>query len=635
MAWKWLDGIVDSIGKGITGLVNWIGTGLTGVFSPQNINSLSGRVNAIDKINADFELEKLRERFQAEVESFRSGCNRQNALDSIAANFKLESSRQLANRKNMIDGIHADFALEEAREQFQCEMERRRQEFEVKKLKAQFLNQYNLQKDSHNFQAELAQKNFERSIQLANLNHENAVELQKFREEWENLRLTKRLKFETCLFEERKKHEWEIKQYDRETQIVLASISLNNTRQSAEYARILDVHPLITQTTPTLDFYKQYRDGSNPVPPLVVISPPALEFDQFPHVAKGFVAMEGKLTDKIRDFLSDNYPLHDSLRPTKFLGNAYKSKRVSGEAAIEILYWTHKSVPTVLIESKVDSDDIRLYLATWDMMESIYHYEKIFELSWKDVLYPLARENAKSWKEERDKLLQEGKTQEEIVQEGGDDEYNLKISELEEKDRKRGVEKQRNYKVNGAEYTQEFTQFLGFCHNILIGLSVDSYYLLNYRVCPKLPEVLSNLLKDVPIENLKKSLVESVVGNYRLLYQRLENELPDWIPELALDLAQSLAGLDDKSYSVQQITYSLYTFLKSRNCLEINYISDYSLMESILLAGDQAYFEKLELCLKSLGEQNTVAEAEELLQVWFRLQIEGKIKHKKTGDTLF
>ncbi len=592
------------------------------------------RQNTIDTINASFELEQYRQRFQAEVENVKLQVGRQNTIDRINADFELEIARQQAEKHNIAVKIEADFQLEAMREQFQHQMENRRQEFEVKKLQAQFLNQYNLQKDEQNFQVKRDQTNFEYNTQLAKLGAEYEKKLQEFREEWENLRLSKKLEFETRLFEERRKLEWELKQFDRETEVILANAKLKNTLQSNEYTKIIENHPLIIQTTPTLDFYKQYQDNRNPVPPLIIISPPILEFDEYPDAAKGFFQLETRLTDKLRVFLHENYPLHDSVRPSKFLGNAYKTKRIGGEAAIEILFWTHRSIPVLLIESKVDADIIQLYVATWNAMDEQPFYRKILSFSWKEMLYPFAKRNAQSWKKIREELAAEGKSQQEIEQEGGDDEYNLNQLLAEERDKKHGINRMRDYKVNSAEYTQALAEFLGFYHCILSGLLMDSYYISNYCVPPKLPKLLPHLLEKIPAEKFKEQLVEMLVGNYRLIYQTLEVQIPSLVPELALDLAFSFAQLTNKKFATEQVLYSVIAFLKMKGSNNLEVINDIEQLKAILLSSDENYFDKLEFVLR-IVDKTSIPEANKLLEAWFQLVREGYIKRKRYGNTLY
>lgn len=545
---------------------------------------------------------------------------------------QLEMQRQTlgVNRQNALDRIAADFQLEQLRE----EREERRQEFELNKLKLQFLNQYQMQQYEHEFQLARDLTNFQRSVQLAQLNAENAKKLEDFRQECENLRLQKRLEFEVFMFEKRKEFEWKIQEYGRETQIIVANINREGTKESAEYNRLLDRHPLSTLVTPTLEFYKQFKKDDRPVPPLVIISPPALEFDPVKNPAtEWFAAIESDLTDNLRDFLAEHYPVESNVRPAKFM-NGYKTKTIANENAVEILHWTHQSITTLFIESKLSGDKIRIYLGYWEMMEKTPHYKKIVEFSRKDLLYPLARVNARMWQKDRDKLLQAGKPEKEVMENGGLNEANLRVLLLEEQDRADGFNRKRPYKIDTPEYNEYLLSYIAFYHRVLAALVLDRYYILNYRVRPKLPELLADLLKGIVDEKFKKQLVEMVVGQYRLLYLALEAQLPHWIPELALDLAASLARLEDKSFAKQQITYSIAMFLRTKGHKTLQVIDDLEQLKRVLLSSDEDYFGKLDKLL-SLIDKQLVPEAENLLEAWFRLVREGHIKRKKYGSTLY
>lgn len=544
----------------------------------------------------------------------------------------LEVQRQSLGvaRQNALDRIAADFQLEQIREG----REERRQEFELDKLKLQFLNQYQLQQNEHEFQLARDLSNFERSVQLAQLNAENAKKLEQFRQDCENLRLQKRLEFEVFMFDKRKEFEWKIQEYLRETQIIVANINRESMKESAEYQRLLDRHPLNTLVTPTLHFYKQFKNDDKPVPPLVIISPPALEFDMVRNPAtEWFAPIESDLTDNLRDFLAEHYPIESNIRPAKFM-NGYKTKTIANENAVEILHWTHKSIPTLFIESKLSGDKIRIYLGYWEMMEKIPHYKKMAEFSRQDILFPIAKANARLWQKQREKMLQAGKTEKEVLESGGVDEFNLKVLLHEEQYRSEGFNRKWTYKVDTGNYNKYLLGYLAFFHRVLAALVLDRYYILNYRVRPKLPEVLADVLKVIIDEKLKKQLVEMVVGQYRLLYLALEAQLPHWIPELALDLAASFTNLEDKTFAQEQVLYSITVFLRAKGHNNLQIIDDFEQLKQILLSSDEEYFEKLDKCL-ILIDKSIVPEAAKLLETWYRLVREGHIKRKKYGNTLY
>ena len=64
-------------------------------------------------------------------------------------------------------------------------------------------------------------------------------------------------------------------------------------------------------------------------------------------------------------------------------------------------------------------------------------------------------------------------------------------------------------------------------------------------------------------------------------------------------------------------------------------IEDLEVMKYLFAIGDEEYVEKLKQCLTLLETNNSVAEAETLLNTWRKLKIRGYIKQDKQGPTLF
>ena len=510
--------------------------------------------------------------------------------------------------------------LQQIQQQFLDDIENERQNFEVKLLKAQLLHEYYLQKKYEEPQLQSLKQSFDLAVMQAQLDVPRQEELAAFSEYWQNL--NNRHKVEELLPLERKKSELDLKLYDREIQMLIAERHLQALLVGAEFPKILENHPLISQCTPTLDFYKQYRDGSRPIPPLILIWPPTLEADEFPYAARGVGKVAAKLTDELREFLSVNYDLHSQERPTKLLDGAYKTKQFQSEAALESLHWTHKSIPTLILESKIDGDAIRLYVGWWDMMETTHHYKKVISIPWKEILYPLVREKTLRWQQYRLMLLKKGKTLAEVQRRGGDHEINLAILEAEEEDREIDWNQQYNYYVNFEEYWSGVADLLVFCHAIIAGLAVDQYYLHHYNVRPKLPELLPSLLQQLPNEELRHQLIRVVVGTYKQLYEALKQQQPDTIPELALDLAQILTYLDDKSWMRGQLNYALQSWLQLRGVMPPANILDQisnnlrgdqeitnsllDLMQSLLSPLDTQYVGRVNQCLSILSDNRSL-----------------------------
>ena len=529
-------------------------TAIQGFFAPQTVVAMAQRQNTIDQIETQFYLEANRQEFQAELEGYR-----------IASQFNLQERQQTFQASLEGLKIDAQFAMQTRGQEFQADLEGVRQKFNR--------------------------------------------ELEDYRQFCENARLQKRQDFEAEQLARRLQHEQRLEEYRRETQLTLSRVQLLTAIELADDQAIRDTFPLKTPAIVILDAYKIYQENYRNIPLLVIISPPVLEFEKFPNASQGFSKIEVSLTDQVQEFCK-YYPLTSQERPVRYQGADWETKSSHGKSAVDILHHVLKSIPTVVLESKVDGDLLRIYLAGWDMLEKVPHYEKVLTVPWKEVLYPIARKYAQEWREYRMKLLEKGRSLEDLKRRGGDDELNLLILEEEEEDREFGRSGQHDYKYNVREdkYIRELAQFLGICHCILVGLMADRYHFSHADVRPKLPELLPGLLEKVPSESLNQMLVGEIVSSYQNLYQLAGCDRPHLIPDLYLDLAQSLSYLPDQSWARKQIKYSIKVWLMLRNLVSSIEEQKPGLLElleavtSALTVGDKEYLEKLNGCLAAIGE---------------------------------
>jgi len=465
---------------------------------------------------------------------------------------------------------------------------------EIDRITAQF----EMQNISLAFQAE-----------MEGMRQEHSKEIEAYRQYCEDVRLQKRLDSEREQLARRFQHEEKLEQYRRETHLILSRAQLLTALTLADDKEIRETFPLKTPARVILDAYKSYQENMKQIPLLVVISPPALQFEKFPHVAQGFGLVENRLIDEIQEFCK-HYSITNQERPVRYQGADWESKYSHGKTGIDTLHHVLKSVPTVVLESKFDGDLLRVYVAGWDMMQEVPHYEKVLTIPWKEVLYPIARKYAEEWREYRMKLLEKGRSLEELKRRGGDNELNLLILEEEEEDRELGRGGQHDYQYNVKEdkYIQELAQFLGICHCILVGLMADRYHFYHGDVRPKLPELLPGLLEKMPSDSLKEMLVGEIVSSYQSLYQSIEGERPNAIPFLFLDLALSLSVLSDKSWAKKQVEFSIKAWLKLRNGVSeeklglLNLENLLEVFKSTLTVADSEYVEKLTGCLAAIGE---------------------------------
>ena len=494
-------------------------------------------------------------------------------------------------------------------------------------------SQFEMQNRSLAFQAE-----------MEGVRQEHSKEMEAYRQYCEDVRLQKRLDSEREQLARRFQHEEKLEQYRRETHLILSRAQLLTALTLADDKEIRESFPLKTPARVILDAYKSYQENMKQIPLLVVISPPALQFEKFPHVAQGFGLVENRLIDEIQEFCK-HYSLTNQERPVRYQGADWESKYSHGKTAIDTLHHVLKSVPTVVLESKFDGDLLRVYLAGWDMMQEVPNYEKVLTIPWKEVLYPIARKYAEEWREYRMKLLEKGRSLEDLKRRGGDDELNLLILEEEEEDREfgRGGQPDYQYNVKEDKYIQELAQFLGICHCILVGLMADRYHFYHGDVRPKLPELLPGLLEKMPSDSLNEMLVGEIVSSYQSLYQSLEGKRPNAIPFLFLDLALSLSGLSDKSWAKKQVEFSIKAWLKLRNGVSeeklglLNLENLLEVFKSTLTVADSEYVEKLTGCLAAIGEsryQEMILEEIKRKEVEHRRKLENvSVVHTLTGHS--
>ena len=458
-------------------------------------------------------------------------------------------------------------------------------------------------------QIEMQNRSLEFQAAMEGVRQEHSKEMEAYRQYCEDVRLQKRLDSEREQLARRFQHEEKLEQYRRETHLILSRAQLLTALTLADDKEIRESFPLKTPARVILDAYKSYQENMKQIPLLVVISPPALQFEKFPHVAQGFGLVENRLIDEIQEFCK-HYSLTNQERPVRYQGADWESKYSHGKTGIDTLHHVLKSVPTVVLESKFDGDLLRVYVAGWDMMQEVPHYEKVLTIPWKEVLYPIARKYAEEWREYRMKLLEKGRSLEELKRRGGDNELNLLILEEEEEDRELGRGGQHDYQYNVKEdkYIQELAQFLGICHCILVGLMADRYHFYHGDVRPKLPELLPGLLEKMPSDSLNEILVGEIVSSYQSLYQSMSGKRPNAIPFLFLDLALSLSVLSDKSWAKKQVEFSIKAWLKLRNGVSeeklglLNLENLLEVFKSTLTVADSEYVEKLTGCLAAIGE---------------------------------
>jgi hypothetical protein len=345
----------------------------------------------------------------------------------------------------------------------------------------------------------------------------------------------------------RQDHEWRIQQFNSQLQIILANLSYVRqgelAKGQADDTEERRAYALTTPQSVLNKFYQQlYQEAMRSeirIPPLVVVSPVALQADEFPfhNANEGFLLAGKKAETILRDFLAESYSLQHPTRPLKYHGIDWRSKKFTSDAAMGVLNEILKPIPTLILEYVVEGDQIHHYVAWWDEMET-YNYQKVFSFPWKKMLYPVAKRYAKRWGERRMELLNDpmfkldlngqplttSEFLEKLAKKGKNDEYNYRILEEEEKELRAGwweEEHDYEYILNEDKYINELSELLGVCHCVLIGSMLDRYFLKKYGDAPIFPETFISLLSRCRNDDLKKMLIEFVQIFNRGIYEIL------------------------------------------------------------------------------------------------------------------
>jgi len=438
------------------------------------------------------------------------------------------------------------------------------------------------------------------------------------------------LAFQKWRFEKERKLQWDLALLDYHKGLETAAYQRQTALESIEFEKILANYPLKISPTQLLDSYKAYQESKAPIPLLILLSPPKLDFDQFEGITADFPPIEKHLAEGIRRFLS-NYSEKD--RPVKFLAGAWDTKRMNSETAVAILFWMFKSIPTLILESEIDGDYLNLRAAFWGLNFVAPHHKSIISrLPFREILSGYAKEDALNWRTQRDLLMAQGKAQSEIEVLGGIDEANLKVLERDETDRTQGLKRPYEYRITRSHF-ERFYGFLITCHCLVSGWVADIHHFTDIKTAPLLPKLLTGLSADAA----DREIIETMVSGYDEVYSLTATGMPHWMNDFHLELAEALANLQDKSWSLSEIELSIRLWLQVRVPPESQGkgVEQFHLMRSLLRSEDQSFVEKLEACLRAVGDADRAAQLRHILMYWREQKIKGGITRDENGDSLY
>jgi hypothetical protein len=422
-------------------------------------------------------------------------------------------------------------------------------------------------------------------------------------------------------FDQEKSQQQELAFYYHQTQLKIATHQRETALKLPEINKIFESWPLRLSPSQILESHTNYQR----TPLKIFLAPPQVKFDKFDEQGADMADVELILAEGLREFLNKNYSLYNAVRPTEFLAGAWDSKRFHSESSIKALFGMLKTEPILILESEADGDYINFRIGYWGIGQDNYYYKTISKLPYKKIIYESAKNRALEWKEIRDELIALGENIEEINHlVGRENVINLALLEKAEKWQKKGIDISKlslDYQVNRQDI-EKLCQVLIICQCLAAAWVADAYHLIYHDVPPLLPKLLPSLLtNDVDLKSL-----QAYATGYKQLYQALETERRYWIPELALELAQSLSHLPDNTWAKEQVNYSINTWLQLRQIPKPQESHPLQAMESAVKIEDLEYVEKLSKYFATVGDIQSMTYVEELLNAI------AKLKHKRQNE---
>ncbi len=208
------------------------------------------------------------------------------------------------------------------------------------------------------------------------------------------------------------------------------------------------------------------------------------------------------------------------------------------EASIDRLFEYLKGSPTLILESEIEENSLSLNMVYWGANDEEYNYTKILD----------------------------------------------------------------NYRTDSLKNSEYFADFILNYRCLIAGWTIDYHHLKDSGKSPVLPRLLPKLIKNIDLEAEQETLVESLVNGYDLIYNNLAAKLPKLIPQLYLELAESLIRLNKIGLSKKLVKSSITTWLQSNQ--SDNFVAR-DILEKMLdrfSNSDEKYIQKLNRIYLLLNE---------------------------------
>jgi len=434
--------------------------------------------------------------------------------------------------------------------------------------------------------------------------------------------------FQKEQFEAEKQFQREMALERYQEQLSLAVVHRSTALDSVEWRAALENFPLRILPSQILESYSRYTSRDTPMPLLVLLAPPEVSFDRFLDRSSTLPFSERTIAEVVRRFVAC---YEDLQHPIKFLAGGWDSKRYHGEAAFETLFALLGSVPTLIVESEIDGRYFNLRAAFWDIGQTEPAVSSVIShLDCQKLLNEAARADARQWAADRERYAARGRGEEEILQIGGDDERNLRTLREEELDRDAGILRARSYAIGDKQWERLFQQ-IGGAYALIVGCLTDVYHLQNRGVMPRLPAMLPNWEGG---GLLNADVARFLASCYELVFKSLGEQIPNWMPDLYLNVAIGFAGLPEASETSRFLRNALEHWLRLRGFT----IDEEDDLVSLVLANagvkDRPWLRGVRGCLEAIGDHSQAVEIEGRLDEWQNKLLTGGIEEDERGEVL-
>jgi 2Fe-2S type ferredoxin len=490
--------------------------------------------------------------------------------------------------------------------------------------------------------------------ELAELSHERLKEIEAFRAEVNFAINQKNLDFQKWRFEQEKKIQFEILRLQQDFQRDLSQIQHQNALIQMRERMRADKSPINNLACDLLE--NSFSHGIMPLK--VFLAPPILDYD--PTTGKHNDSYEGFLSKEIEQFLHQGY-LNSKQYPVQLLDGSWVSKKQGGGSALQSIHAQLKSIPVLVLESKIPLDEINLGLGYWNSGDTSYTQSSILSgESFTGLLYSSAKKRALEWEVTRKKLEALGKDEAYIKNMGGVNEENLQIyhKELAEKTEleQHGIDTSnlpvsKQYKITEPDY-KSFYQYLAVYHCLAIGLYADILFLGNsWENTPLLPSLIPYLIEKYKNHFLLtpqfwQEAISKIVTAYGQFYDVLKSDASNCLPEIRMKLALSLANLPNeyKYLALKQCDQAVADWLVANNSpsdkvFDMDDDDDVKLLKRIFYQEDKPFFDSVKQLLVIVNEAENIdltklKKINSLLEGWKLLSRFGTIPHLPKTDNI-